>query len=207
MGLDERVFYILLGVLIGFVLGYITRSLKKIEEKVNEVDKHVQEKDRGFLRLPSWDEFKSRLTVNSVALFAVVALTAYSAFATQMNSNDVREQTLNNERDNQNIGAVALCTAEYFSDTLLAVDARTTYSSQQAQANIALQNAQAEFVSTALQEPALEAARVAAALRNYRDALMEFKSVQTKTMGKQSNNPYPVEEDFQSCLAGEMSPR
>lgn len=230
MGLSERASYIVLGLVIGFVVGYIVRTLQDIANKENQVldllhdqNEPTARDERGFIRIPTWLEVKEafnfrswqeRITIRGVALFLAVAFTAYAAFLSQMNTNDLRDQTeVNtantkaNTANSKNITAVATCTADYLSDTLSAVNERTTYSGEQSKANIALQKAQGEFVQNALQEPALEQSRVAQALRTYLAALNDFVEVSMKSLGKTTTNPYPTDEEFQTCLAGEMSPK
>lgn len=232
MGLSERASYFVLGLVIGLILGYIIKSLSDINRKVTEVDDLLHEHDPndpvkrgpsvprydegGFMRIPTWQEVKDafnwrtireRLTWGGVALFLVVVLTAYSAFQSQMNNNDLRDQTQVNAQQDRNDRAVVSCTVRYLGETLSAVNARTTYSGSQAEANIILQQAQAAFVEQALQEPALEATRVAQALRTYLAALEDFVELQKKSLGKQKTNPYPTEESFQDCLINEMRPK
>lgn len=209
MGLDERVFYLLIGFLIGLFVGYVTRSLRDINEKVTEeleIIKHEHD-ERGRARIPSISELVERTTIQGLALFFVVALTAYSAIVSQVNSNEVKAQAEINTRNTQNIGAIALCTSNYLSDLLVVVNARTTYTTELAEANVLLQDAQSVFVGEALIEPALEAQRVTAALRDFQEALDVFQEVSERSIRTQKNNKYPEDADYQECLAGEMSPK
>lgn len=90
MDWNERLGWLLLGMLAGFVLGYIVRSLREIKEELDEVrdlereivDHHPDKKEDGWAR--------PRL-VDDIALGVVILLVAFSAFLSQKASNDVEE--------------------------------------------------------------------------------------------------------------------
>lgn len=188
MGLDERFAYLLVGCLIGFVLGYMARSIRNIEKKVDtvvEIEKHRDE--RGI----STYQF-----VANVALAFVVVLVVVNSFRTG-STNEVLKSTQDDIKQTQQ------CTQSYLAKTITALNERTTYSQAQSMANVELQRAQAEFITSALQEPPLEKDRVEAGLRKYFDKVTAYVTLVGKTAGKQATNPYPTEEQFVSCINGD----
>jgi hypothetical protein len=90
------------------------------------------------------------------------------------------------------------CTEEFLGTTVAALNERTTYSTQQANANIELQKAQLKFLSV-ISKPGDSGD---AALNEYVDALQNFFHVTALTAGKAESNPYPTREDYRMCLAG-----
>lgn len=190
MGLDDRLWYLLLGCLIGFVLGYITRALRDIKEELQEVEHVVRKKDeRGFMRYP---------LVADLALILVVVVTVYAAFASQKASNDVKDAQ-------DRIAQVTKCNQVYLTRALEALNERSTYSSDQAKANVNLQQKQLAFLTILLDVPPPTPAEGRKALTDYYKAVQEglekFIDLSGKTLAKYRANPYPTEDELQACLS------
>lgn len=187
MGLDDRVLYLFLGMFAGFILGYITKSLREIKEEIEQVDAAVkrQKNERGFMRYP---------LVADAMLLLVLGITVYAAFSSQRVSNDVTDtQDL--------ISRVTFCNQEYLSDTISALNERTTYSTEQARANVKLQQEQAELLGFLLTEPPPAEAEGRMALRDYfQSGVQNFIIVNERALVKYRENPYPTEEELQACL-------
>ena len=185
MGLDERLFYLLLGVAIGFIIGYITRMIQKIEKEVSIIKKNREE--GGFMRKP---------ILADAAILLTVLLTVFAAFQSNQASREVVE---NSERDQH----VVSCIVTSSTKLLNAVNERTSNSAAQGAANIALQEAQSAFIANALQEPPLEPDRVEEALTIYFAAISDFVEIQSDTLDTQSDNPYPTDDELQACIDNE----
>lgn len=187
MGLDDRVTYLILGMAVGFILGYITKALREIKEEIKQVDKTVkrQRNERGFMRFP---------LVADAMLLVVLSITVYAAFSSQKVSNDVTDtQDL--------ISRVTFCNQEYLADTISALNERTTYSTEQARANVKLQEEQTELLAFLLTEPPPDESAGREALRDYfQSGLQNFINVNERALAKYEENPYPTEDELQACL-------
>lgn len=188
MGLEERIIHIILGAVIGFVLGYMTAKLHRIEEKVDEVDDIMKQEhgDGGFIN-KKFSDFM---------LIGVVLLVAWAAFSSQLQTNDVKDVQKAQTK-------ITVCTQNYLNQTITALNERTTYSRDQSVANVELQRAQAEFITSALQDPPLESKRVEAGLRKYFDKVTAYVTIVGKTSNKQATNPYPTADAFMKCVSGD----
>jgi hypothetical protein len=193
MDLLERALYFCIGGFFGSILGYVVARLKVIDEKVEEVDDIVKTKlspdDRGFMRYPF---------VADVMLLLVVLVTVWAAFASQKASNDVQDTQ---ERMNY----VTDCNQKFLAKLLVAVNERTTFTGQQARANIELQRAQAKFLGVLLADPPKgEQIRIQAA-NEYFNSLTAYVDVNGKAARSVEENPYPTIEEFGQCL--EQAPK
>lgn len=191
MGFDERLSWWLLGCAIGFVVGYIVRSLRDIKEELNEVDEIVKKKwssdEGGFMRMP---------ILGDVALIFVICLTVWAAFASQKATNDVKANT-------ETIKVMTICNQEFLDKTIQALNERTRYSAEHANANVRLQRAQAEYLNLYLQEPPTTSEEQREGLKRYFDALTDFVTVTAKFTTKVEQYPYPTNEELEDCLTSE----
>lgn len=188
MGLDDRLWFLLVGAAIGFVLGYITRALREIKEELHDVEEIVK-RDRG--------ERGSALYsfVSNLSLVIALALTVYAAIVSQQASNDVRDTQ---DRMTQ----VVRCNQAYLAEALSALNERSTYSTQQARANVKLQKAQAHLLKILLTEPPPSELRGRRVLRSYfEQGVLNYIDVNSKAIKKYEMNPYPTEEDLWSCMS------
>lgn len=188
MELTERAIYMLIGGAMGFVAGYIVRYLREIKEKVDKVGEIVERDnrdERGFVRFP---------IIADIALLAVVVLTVWAAFSSQRASNDVQ-----NTQDR--ITRITYCNQQFLSKTIKALNERTTYSRDQAAANVELQKAQAEFIRLILHKPPYTAERRERALQEYFQALTSFVMLNAQTEIKADTYPYPTNEELADCLS------
>jgi hypothetical protein len=182
MTFDSRVGWWVLGCVIGFIVGYIVRSLREINAKVDEVKDHVAKKD------PDDDGVTRRDIINNIALFLVVLLTIWAAFTSQ--------QTSNSER------ATVSCTEKFLAKTIIALNARTSFTLAQAKANAALQKAQLDFLGSYVQDPSSPPQQRRDALRTYVVKLTDFLTAVSKTSNAADQFPYPTDKEFSDCLEG-----
>jgi hypothetical protein len=205
MGLDERLFYLIVGCIIGFIIGWFSRSIHNIEEKVTEVDDIIKKDhdEAGFIRLPSRSAVKgwfAKLTWKGVALFIVVVLTALSSFQSQKVSNDVRSNSEQDRKTQERISRITTCNSQFLGRTILALNERTEFSTDQARANVALQKEQLRLLTIALTIPPPNAADGQAAVDRYLSKLNRYVELATKTAQKTATTKYPTLDDFTNCV-------
>ncbi len=199
MGLDDRLWYLLLGMAIGFVLGYFTRSLDRlkdevadIKEELDEVDEIVKE-ERDILRHQNEDGFVKPTGVMGLALFVVIAVTVGAAFLSQKASNDAQHAR-------EDLAKVTACNTALLSKLTVALNERTTYTGAQANANVELQKAQSKFFDLLLHRPPYSERKRYHAAQNYQGSQHLFLDLTKKTANKIENNPIPTKEELQACL-------
>lgn len=197
--MDVRLGYLLIGCAIGFVLGYVVRSIRELKDKVEEVDKHVLGEDapenppEGSLNNSYRRGFWRNDIATGVALFLVVALTAYAAFLSQKSSNAV-ERT--QDRQEQTIK----CTQQYLAVTINALNVRTTSSAEQAKANVELQKAFNVVVLASLHVPPYTKAQARVIVQHYADALQKFLTTSSTQSSNTTKFPYPTPTDLIKCI-------
>ena len=203
--LDERVGYLLLGVLIGFVLGYFTHHIRNIEKSVKNVEDVICKTNRnegGFMRIPRWNELTGRLPFRfpswqRVALFLVVVMTLWASIQSQIVSNDQQrvsdQQKVAADRDRQtqeSISKVTFCNQQILSKTIAALNERTTYTKRQTEANITLQTSFLEFLKVIAFKPPKPQSERTAAFDGYVVKLNNFVELANKSKDKAIKNPY-----------------
>lgn len=191
--MNQRLLYLAIGCIIGFVLGYMVRSIREVRAEVEEVKEEVikdhrsdKGSDAGFIK---------NGIANYVALFLVVGLTAWSAIVSQVASNDVKGSQHQQDR-------IVSCNQTYLASTITALNARTENSQAQNDANVALQRAQATFLSVFFVDPPASSEQKETALKTYFQALTDFTTASAKTSTNVSQNPYPSTTDFINCIRG-----
>lgn len=189
MAFDDRLQYLVLGMLIGFVLGYVVRLLMDVREELDEVkSQHAKDHgESGFMRHP---------IASDIAIMLVVVFTLYASFVSQRASNDVQDA-----QDRSDI-AVA-CTVKIQGAALNALNERSIYTKAIADANIDLQQSQSDFFGLLLHQPAYPESEQRAAADTYYNDLQQFLTLAQKGAKKVVENPFPTVEDLRSCLNGE----
>lgn len=205
MSLDDRLWCLLLGILIGYFLGRFTRKLDKIENEVHEVDEIVKtnverrrRNEAGFMRYP---------VVSDVAVLLTVLLTCFAAFVTQRNSNEVEESQRELASAQQQLEAtqvqltlVTRCTQTYLGSTIEALNERTTYSGDQIRANVEVLKSQAKALQVIVGPPPPTPAAADAATREYIERLIKFFDVNEAQLNRVINTSYPTIQEFSNCL-------
>ena len=195
----------------GMVLGYIIRMIQDIRREVHEVDLIVTEKqDRERDERGSWNFAHGR----TVAIALAVLLCIYATFSTGATNNKLegaisdlktqQEQIVAGQKQDEQIqlrlARVTVCTQQYLSRTIMALNERTEFSQRQADANVKLQQAQTEFLQLVLVRPPVSEAETEAALQLYVARLEQFVAVANKNRKKVGENAYPKPEDLSTCL-------
>lgn len=194
MGLDERIGYVLLGVVIGYILGRlqdIRRGEVEIQDKLEEVDMHVNSHNR--------DDRGSALL--NVVLFAVVTMTAVGAFLSGAAADRSDEAVAKVNSAVEKVDRVTTCNTDFQTATLLALNERTRYSGQQAKSNVKLQKAQAQFLRIVLVVPPVTEERLRTALTAYFMYLQEFVEISEKSKLKRQRYKYPTSEELSACIS------
>lgn len=183
MDLIERAFWMIFGGFVGFILGYIVANLRVIKEEVDDIDQRLKD------GLPDRDDAGAvnKVFIDRAFYVLVLVIVVFGAFSAQKASNDVRESTG--------------CSQDFLSGTIKALNERTTYSSEQARANVELQKAQSEFLAILLENPPPTDERVRENLEKYFDNLSDYVEINSKTREKVENNPYPTVEEYNKCLS------
>lgn len=190
MDFEERLGWMLIGCGIGFILGYLVRTLQAMKGEIDEVDGLVKRKlgdrktDEGLVRYP---------LILDVALAIVVGLTVWAAFSSQRASNDA--ETVQKDQ-----AVFVTCNSEYLSKTIRALNERTSYATDQAQANIELQRAQSQFLAIILAQPPVDDDAQRRALQRYFDGLTKYIDINSKVAQKAVSFPYPTNEELRQCL-------
>jgi hypothetical protein len=128
-----------------------------------------------------------------IALLVVVCLTVWAAVSSNRVSNEVQKT----QDDLENLTA---CNQEYLSKTIVALNERTTYTIDQANANVELQRAQGDFLAVLLREP--EASEVAErkAATDYVTALGDFVRVNEQQKNIAREYPFPTNKNLSACF-------
>lgn len=197
MTLDERIIWLLLGVVIGLFMGYLTRTLRDIREGVKEVDSFLKTNspprrdESGAFKLPTW---------RGLAVFAAVAFTAIASFQSQAASNNADESLKRADASQDQLEQVVSCIIVNQTNFLDAVNTRTTYTQSQAKANKKLQEAQKVFFGILLHIPPYTQERRTEAAREYQIALDNFLDAANASEKNAVITKYPLAEDLLSCI-------
>lgn len=215
MGLDERVTWMLLGCVLGFMVGYLVRTLQEIKgdvevmaddvheikEEVDEIDTIIKRRERnegGFMR---------NAVVADAVMILVLALCFWASWSTGSTNNKLedaikdikRVQTAGMAQDRR-IEKITQCTLEYTSKTIKALNERTTYTQDQADANVRVLSAQSHFLKIVLILPPVTKAESRAALEEYVSALNDFNRVAAKNRAKVKQYSFPTNQELADCL-------
>lgn len=191
--LAERLIYLAIGGAIGFVLGYMVRSLRRIDARLEGVEKIKKPpNDAGFVRNP---------IILDIVLLLVVLMTAWAAVSSQLNSNKLADAQHTIATNQVRQDRLTSCTSTFLSETIVALNERTTYTQEQADANVQLQKAQAQFLGLLFRkQPPVTREESYAAAQKYFNALTSFIEVNAKSNNKVSSNPYPTNDEFRACI-------
>lgn len=192
MTFDDRVSYVLLGIVIGFFMGNATRILSEIKEGVHEVLKILKTRpprkrdERGVLVI-------NKTFLNNLALALIILVTVVSAFKAQKASNEVGETQ-------KRLDSVVSCNKQVLSDALDALNTRSTFSRSQASSNLALQKDQATLFKILLHIPPYTKAIRLRATQDYNESLGTFIKAGTKAEKNALVTKYPDAEDLVNCI-------
>lgn len=199
MDLAERVILLVVGGGFGFILGLIVARLQDIKNEVDEVLTLEKERHDVSNNPHETDERGSAITgyLPHITLLVVVLITVFAALSSQRSSNNV-------EDTQDSIEAVTMCNQRFLGQLLYTVNERTTFSADQAKANIELQKVQSRYITTLLANPPESVESKTYALKEYYDKLTNYISVNSQAAKKLEENQYPTIDQFNSCVDSNM---
>lgn len=135
---------------------------------------------------------------DAIVWVAIIGIIGWSVIQTSGNNRDIA-------RVQDGMAQNAQCTETYLTNTVKALNERTTYSISQANANAHLQQAQLTFIQVLL-DPAAGDNDGRIALNNYFDALKRYNRLTALSVTKQVQYKYPSATEYRNCLAGKTRP-
>lgn len=138
----------------------------------------IQRDDRGALNLVS------------VGMILALAVVLFSMFSTIHTNNRVTDAGKARDRENT-------CTSTVLFATVDALNRRTAFSTDQATANIALQEAQLKFLSSIGKPPPTDGTDP---LVDYLKALTVYLQITAKQRDVTQANSFPTQQQYASCL-------
>lgn len=189
MTLNDRLEWLLLGIVIGYVvsrLGEMVKYLREIKEKVDDVDKRVHSKqnEAGFMRRP---------LVADLCMIIALALTVWAAVISGRSAAKVQD----NQDDTLR---TTYCTQQFLSKTIAGLNQRTKYTQDRADANVELQKAQARFIGILLIQPPKTEEEQKRSLVNYFATLNNFIHASEQAATDVKTNPFPTNRGLAKCL-------
>lgn len=192
MPLDEKLFWLCLGGVIGYLWGRYDRRRKKdldtIKKELRVVTETLKEDHRRTPFVPR------------VALALVVLMTALAAFWSQRASNESAEAVQRMEERYAQESIILSCSREFIGKVAIALNERTTFTTEQTVKNVELQKNQARFLTVVLKQPPVSEEGRRNSLQAYFDALTDFVIVASKSTQKAENNAYPKKRELGECI-------
>lgn len=199
MAFDDRLEWLLLGVLLGYFMGYVTRSLREIKEGVDKVEAFLRNKPRPAKKKAD-DGGVNRERFNQIMLLLVVVLTAFAAFRSQYAANQA-EHANSITHDNQaQLKRVVGCVIKNQTAYLNVVNERTEFTKDQALANKDLQKAQRVFFGVLLHIPPYPPTRRVDAAQDYQNALDHYLNTAKAYEKNTQTAQYPTANDLLKCV-------
>lgn len=197
MTFGERVGWFVLGMILGYLVKVILDTRKEGRE-VRDILRKRKEDESGFMRHP---------IIADIALVMVVAMCVFASFSTQSTNNklekaiqDIESNEAQDDKTQDRLARITVCTQSYLSQTIEALNQRTEYTKEQAEANVKLQLAQREFLELLIVAPPVSDEEASEAVENYVQKLTEFADLAGKQRTKVSSFPYPTETELKKCL-------
>lgn len=197
MTLDERVLWLLLGIMIGLFIGHITRLLQDIKEETSEVKSILK---KGQPRKSNERGLINSKFANSIALAVVVALAFISAIQSQVASNkvtDTQSQLLSTQRQ---LDAIVDCNQTVLADALNALNTRTVYTRSAAASNLKLIRAQVTMFDVLLHRPPFAFPVQFDAQSVYNEAAKATIEAQVKSAKNAKETDYPDADELDNCM-------
>lgn len=185
--MNDRILGLLIGCVIGYLIGRFECEIKGMKGEIRTMASELKKPKRRE------DGFMQVRILKDICVLVVVILTAWASFVSQKASNDATDSQ-------DRFDHVVACNQQLLKETITALGERSTYTVDVANANIDLQQAQADFTQIILHRPPYSDARKTKAFRNYFHSLNEFLKVARKNKGKVVEHPLPTIESYISCL-------
>lgn len=198
MELYETIFHVLLGVGIGYVLGRFHSYLREIKEELDEVDDIVKRHDEsGFMRNP---------IMADIAVLLAIAICVWAAFSTNSTNNKLENNLKEDQvqqaellKAQEAIERLSICNQTYLTQTVVALNERTEYAQNRADANVKVVKSESKFWRFLLVEPPPSDEEGRAALERYLVLIDEFVEASERAKNNVVLHPFPTDEDLKSC--------
>jgi len=134
--------------------------------------------------------------MRTIATGVCVALTAAAAFIAQSSAN-------HSEQAVYKVQSLSVCNQRIMAKTLIVLNERSTYTKATADANINLQQSQADFFGILLHRPPYSENRRTQSSFDYYHDLQEFLNLAKKSRKTVADNPFPTIRDYNRCIRQE----
>lgn len=131
--------------------------------------------------------------MRTIATAVCVALTAGAAILAQSSANE-------SDKAVARVQGVTLCNQRIMARTLIALNERSTFTKATADANVNLQQSQADFFGILLHRPPYSENRRTQSSYDYYHDLQEFLGLAKKGAKKVAHNPFPTIRDYNHCI-------
>lgn len=221
-----RALCLIVGIIIGGTLGSMrstNRYVKRIAHNTEETRKMVEDwcaaHNEPPPTMPKQPQFGWRknekgvvelsfVNVGVLLCLLIVIASLFSTLNTNAKFADTQQAVVDAQRalvEQQRVSdAQIACTTTTLFDVVDAANGRTAFTVDAADANIALQQAQLDFLRLVLSDqPEEEGQR---ALGTYVKSLTDFIQATTSTRNAAVNNPYPTKAAYVQCLQNARTP-
>lgn len=203
----------------------VAHDVVDIKEEVDTIETIVkngrlpQRDEVGAIDLSRWrTPHVSRLWRNAdgkiyrprwaaIALFLVVVMAVYASFSTGIQNaklevaiSDIKRGQDADKAQNARLEKISQCTLSFTSQTITALNQRTTYTPALNQANVEVLQAQADFLDVVFTLPPVSDEEGREAGGVYRAALDRFNAIAAKNNIKVGNFAYPTNQELADCL-------
>lgn len=183
----DNLLWAVVGAGIGFAAGWSLRTMRYARRAAADA-RHIR---REVDDMTHHDDDTGRTTWQTIALGVVVLLAAVS---TVLAGVAARESNQANDRVTQ----IATCTQDILERTILAINERTAFSDEQANARRSVLVTQRRLVSALLDPEAPDDKQVRLA-REYRQAVSAQLRYDDRNDERRADYPYPTPEQIREC--------
>ena len=187
MSAHMKLFWLVIGMAIGGGVGYLVRERQERTTRGGHLSHSATKKDR-------------KINFQSVAMLVVVVLVVLAAFRSQRSANKANDAQKKIATSQDQVTDVASCSQTFLTITIAALNDRTTFSSQQAQAQVDIQVANEAYLQARQEVPPVSDAALSMVRMNYINVVQHYIMVQQQNATTIKNHPYPTVDDFMNCL-------
>jgi hypothetical protein len=134
--------------------------------------------------------------IRSVATGVCVAICVAAAFMTQTAANE-------SDKAVARVQILSVCNKRIVAQTLVSLNGRSTFTRAISEANVNLQQSQADFFGILLHRPPYSKDRRTKSGYDYYHDLQEFLNLAKKGAKKVAENPLPTIKDYNRCIRGQ----
>lgn len=188
MGLNDRLFYLILGILIGLAWDKLDRLVKKVDEmkeELDEVDEIVKQRNEGGY-------MHSRVIRDVIVgiLLVATSFAAISAGIAKEHSDDALDRS----------ETQGYCSQQLLGKLLISVNERGEQTKPLSQSNISLQTSFKNLMDVLVHIPPYSEARREKEIQSFRDDQNTYILKAHKQLSDVKKNPLPTIEEYKKCL-------